>query len=156
VLQAPGFGPQRPVITSHAVPRDWVRYVVVVVAILLGLACPWLLTRQIRRRPKTRTWQLAENSARGSTRLRTETATDSLRSAIEDYPSVRHAAAWLAGNHDQPALLVRLHTEHRADVTELRRRIHTEAIPHLTHALDLDGLSTSPLVEPTTASTRTR
>jgi hypothetical protein len=154
VLPTPGFGPDRPVITSGAPPLSWVRYVVVVVAILLGLACLWYLSRQTRRRPKARTWRLSGNAETGYTRLHTATAIEPLVSELENYPGVVAAAAWLSGGPDRPGLLIRLRTDHQADLPALREEIHTEAIPRLRAALELDEVPTSILVEPTTSHIR--
>jgi formate hydrogenlyase subunit 3/multisubunit Na+/H+ antiporter MnhD subunit len=156
ILPTPGFGPNRPLITSHHPPASWVAYVVTVVAILLGLACLWFLTTQTRRRPRTRTWRLAGDPDRGTTRLHADVATEPLTDELETYPSVLAAAAWLSGSPAAPALLLRLRTDHEADLTALRTSIHTDAIPRLRAALELDGLPTEILIEPTTSHTRTR
>jgi hypothetical protein len=156
LLPTPGFGPHRRLITSSAPPLSWAPYVIVVVAILLGLGCLWFLAAQARRHPKTQSWRLAGDRDRGSTRLHADVAAEPLSLEIEDYPGVRAAAAWLSGQPNQPALLLRVRTDHEANIIELRQRIHTEALPRLAQALELGELPTTTLVEPTTATTRAR
>jgi formate hydrogenlyase subunit 3/multisubunit Na+/H+ antiporter MnhD subunit len=156
LLPTPGFGPNRVLITSHAPPASWVTYVVTVVAILLGLACLWFLTAQARHRPRTRTWRLPGDQDRGTTRLHADTAAEPLTDELETYPGVLAAAAWLSGSPAAPALLLRLRTDHEADLTALRANVHTDAIPRLRAALALDGLPTEILIEPTTSHIRTR
>jgi hypothetical protein len=156
VLPTPGFGPNRPVITHTAPPADWVPYVVTVVAILLGLACLVFLSRQGRRRPKTRPWRLSGNTDTGYTRLHTGTAIEPLVLELETYPGVVAAAAWLSGAPERPVMLLRLRTDHQADLPALREEIRTEAVPRLLAALDLDELPTDIVVEPTTSHVRAR
>jgi hypothetical protein len=156
LLPTPGFGPHRRLIASQTPPAAWVPYVVAVVAILLGLACLWFLAAQARRRPKTHTWRLAVDRDRGITRLHADVAAEPFTAEVEEYPGVHSAEAWLSGQPEAPALLLRIRTEHDADITELRGRIHTEALPRLTQALELAELPATTLVEPTTATTRAR
>jgi hypothetical protein len=156
VLPTPGFGPNRVLITSHAPPASWVAYVVTVVAILLGLSCLWFLTIQARRRPKTRTWRLSGDPETGYTRLHADTATEPLTDELETHPGVHSAAAWLTGSPAMPALLLRLRTDHQANLAARRASIHTDAIPRLRQALELDDLPTEILIEPTTSHTRTQ
>jgi hypothetical protein len=155
-LPTGGFGPNRPVITRTVPPADWVPYVVTIVAILLGLACLWFLSRQASTRPKTRTWRLSGDSETGYTTLHAGTAIEPLVTELETYPGVVAAAAWLSGGPDRPGLLVRLRTDHQADLPTLREEIHAEAVPRLRAALDLDELPTGILVEPTTSHIRAR
>jgi hypothetical protein len=53
---------------------------------------------------------------------------------------VHKASARLAGSRAQPALHLVVATEDRADISGLRKRIDTEALPRLRHALDIDTL----------------
>lgn len=78
-------------------PQAWVPYVVVVAAILVGLAVLRWLAAQALRRPRTRQWRITGNPGRGVTTMHSGTAAAPLAADIETYPGVRSAAAWLAG-----------------------------------------------------------
>lgn len=134
----------------------WVPYVVVAAAILLALLCLLWLAAQARRRPKTQTWRLDDDPESGITRLSADVAVDPLVAEIEDFPGVRSAAAWLPGSPDDAQLILRVRTEHDADLTALRGSIATEAVPRLCEALELSGLPTTVEFVPTAATTRTR
>lgn len=136
---------------------SWAPYVVVVVAILLGLAClPWLAAQTIRR-PKTNTWRLADDPDTGVTTISNTTAVDPLETDIENHQGVRSAHAWLTGHPADPHLVVRVRTEHDTQLDTLRDEIHGHALPRLRQALALEQLPTTVHIEPTTAApTHTR
>ncbi len=145
-----------PLATSPQVPV-WVPWATAVTAVLVSVLClRWLLAQTLRR-AKTTTWQLAHDPRRGSTRLAADTAVTPLVEEIETYPGVRQARAELAGSRAHPRLHLRVGTEDRADISELRRRIDTDAIPRMREALELDHLETDLLLRLHDArSTRTR
>jgi len=59
---------------------------------------------------------------------------------------VHRASARLAGTSARPTLYLSVGTEDAADVTALRYRIDTEAVPRLCQALDLDHLPAEVLI----------
>ncbi len=129
-----------PVLPSVPSAGGWVPWAAAVVAILIGLLClRWLLAQTIRR-PKTGTWTLTEDPARGATTIDADTGVAPLVAEIETYPGVHNASARLSGSRTQPVLHLVVGTEDGADITELRERIDTEALPRLRQALDLDAL----------------
>ena len=127
--------PRRPV-----TPPPWVPWAVAAVAIIVGLlALRWLIAQTIRR-PRTGTWQLAPDTSAGTTHIDSDTAAAPLADEITDYPGVHSATARLTGPRQHPRLYLRVSTDDRADISDLRHRIDTEAIPHLIQALDLPDL----------------
>ena len=86
---------------------------------------------------RTGTWRLEEDPSTGTTRLDARTAVDPLVDEVEGYAGVHRASARLSGTASRPTLHLVLGTEDAADVSELRRRIDTDAIPRLCRALDL-------------------
>jgi hypothetical protein len=127
-------------------PPTWVPYLTIVIAVILGLGClRWLLAQTIRK-PKTGTWRLADDPSTGTTRLDAQTAVDPLVDELEGYPGVHRASARLSGTSSRPTLHLVVGTEDAADITELRRRIDTDAIPRLCQALDLPQLPADLLI----------
>jgi hypothetical protein len=136
----------RPLTPAGVSLPAWVAYVTVVVAVVVGLLALRWLAAQAQRRPRTGTWRLEADPARGTTTLDARDAVDPLVSEIETYPGVHRASAWLSGTPLQPTLYLSVGTEDAADVTALRGRIDTEAVPHLCQALDLEHLPTELLI----------
>lgn len=127
---------------SSLSPPTWVAYLTLVVAVVVGLlALRWLLA-QTQRRARTGTWRLENNPATGTTRLDAQTAVDPLVDEVETYPGVHRASARLAGTPSRPTLYLTIGTEDAADITEVRRRVDTDAVPRLCQALDLAELPT--------------
>jgi membrane protein implicated in regulation of membrane protease activity len=127
-------------------PPSWAPWVTIVVAVVLGLlALRWLLA-QTQRRAKTGTWRLDTSEAGTTTRLDARTAVGPLVDEVESYDGVHRASARLAGTSARPTLYLDVGTEDAADVTALRHRIDTEAVPRLCRALDLDRLPAEVLI----------
>lgn len=123
----------------------WAPWATVVVAVVLGLlALRWLLA-QTQRRAKTGTWRLGDRDG-DITRLDAQTAVGPLVDEVESYDGVHRASARLAGTSARPTLYLSVGTEDAADVTALRYRIDTEAVPRLCQALDLDHLPAEVLI----------
>lgn len=137
-------------------PVSWVPYVVVVVAIVLGLLCLRWLIAQAGRRPRAGRWQLAPDPDAGVTTLPSDVAVAPIVEEISDHPGVVGAAGWLTGHRGEPHLTLRIRTDHTADLTGLRHDIATQAVPRLCQALDLDTLDVGIQFEPTTTVTRAR
>lgn len=131
---------EQPLTPSSLSPPDWVPYVTIVVAVVVGLlALRWLLA-QAQRKAKTGTWRLEADPTAGSTSLAAQDAVAPLVDEIEGYPGVHRASARLAGTASRPRLYLTVGTEDAADITEVRRRIDTEAVVRLRQALDLPTL----------------
>lgn len=124
----------------------WASYVAVTAAVVVGLLCLRWLLAQTQRRPKTGTWNLEADRSTGTTRLDAQTAVDPVVTEIESYPGVHRASARLAGTAAKPALHLVVGTDDDADITELRRRIDTDAIARLREALDLATLPADVLI----------
>lgn len=127
-------------------PPTWMSYVTIVVAVLVALLCLRWLLAQAQRRPKSGTWRLEADPARGVTRLEASTAVDPLVDEVQGYPGVHRATARLSGTAARPFLHLVVGTEDAADITDLRRRIHVDAIPRLRQALDLPTLPAELLI----------
>src|SRR4029453_15170747 len=129
-----------PILPTQVATPGWAPLAATVAALIVGLLClRWLLAQTIRR-PKTGTWTLTDNSRQGTTTIAASAAAAPLVAEIETYPGVHKASAWLSGSRAQPALHLVVATEDRADISELREHIDTNALPRLRHALDLDTL----------------
>lgn len=127
-------------------PPTWVAYVVIAVAVILGLLCIRWLIAQTLRKPASGTWRLENDPATGATRLDASTAVDPLVDEVQTYPGVHRASARLSGTAARPVLHLVVGTEDAADITALRRRIDDEAIPKLRQALDLPVLPADLLI----------
>ena len=131
---------EQPLTPSSLSLPTWAAYVTIVVAVVVGLlALRWLLA-QTQRRAKTGTWRLEDDPAAGSTSLAAQDAVAPLVDEVEGYPGVHRATARLAGTAQRPTLYLTVGTEDAADVTEVRRRIDSEAVVRLRRALDLPAL----------------
>ena len=129
-----------PVIPTHVATPDWAPWAGSVAAVIVGLLClRWLLAQTIRR-PRTSTWNLTDDPHQGTTMIAADAAAAPLVAEIETYPGVYKASARLSGSRAQPALHLVVATEDRADISGLRERIDTEALPRLRHALNIDTL----------------
>jgi hypothetical protein len=127
-------------------PPSWVPYLSIVVALIVGLlALRWLLA-QTMRKPATGTWRLEHDPATGTTRLDAQNAVDPLVEEVETYPGVHRASARLSCTSTRPQLHLVIGTEDAADITELRRRIDTDAVPRLRQALDQPALPADLLI----------
>lgn len=132
----------QPLTPTSLSPPTWVSYLTIVVAVIIGLlALRWLLA-QTQRRAKTGTWRLEADPATGATSIDAQQAVDPLVDEIENYPGVHRASARLAGTAARPTLYLTIGTADDADITDVRRRIDTDAVPHLRQALDLPALPT--------------
>ncbi|TWF78937.1 hypothetical protein FHX44_114861 [Pseudonocardia hierapolitana] len=121
------------------------------VAVIIGLlALRWLIAQTVRR-PAGSNWQLSPDTSTGTTHIGSAAAVRPLAEEIEDYPGVRSTTASLTGPHQHPHLHLRVSADDHADISELRRRIGTDAIPRLTQALNLPALHADVLLRLVTA-----
>jgi hypothetical protein len=151
----PSLAPTAPVITPRTGVQPWVPYLAVAATVVVGLLCLRWLVAQALRRPKTGTWRLHRDQARGLTRIDADVAADALAADVETYPGVKQATANLAGTKHQPTLHLVVTTEQNTPISPLRARIAEHALPRLRQALELDDLPGDLLlridtVEPTT------
>ncbi|GLZ48919.1 hypothetical protein Acsp06_51040 [Actinomycetospora sp. NBRC 106375] len=139
-------GEASPLTPATLSPPTWVAYLAIVVAIVVGMLClRWLIAQTIRK-PATGTWRLESDPAGGVTRLDAQAAVDPFVDEVETYPGVHRATARLSGTSARPFLHLDIGTEDAADITALRRRIDTDAVPRLRRALDLPALPADLLV----------
>lgn len=137
LLPAPADAPLLP---PGLVLPGWGSAAVAAVAIVIGLlALRWLIAQTIRR-PASSNWQLSSDTTTGTTHIDSDTAARPLADEIEDYPGVRSATAHLTGPRQHPRLYLRVSADDHADISDLRRRIGADAIPHLAQALNLPAL----------------
>jgi hypothetical protein len=136
----PQVRPDDPVIPTQLALPGWAPWAAVAAAVVVGLAClRWLLAQTIRR-PLTGTWMLTDNPGKGTTKIAADTAAAPLVDEIETYPGVYKATARLSGTRTAPMLHLEVAAEDRADISELRDRIDSQALPRLRDALDIDIL----------------
>jgi hypothetical protein len=129
-----------PVLAAELTPPAWVPWVAAAVAIVVGLlALRWLIAQAIRS-PGSSDWQLARDPHAGRTYIDSDVAAAPVAEEITEYPGVESATARLTGPRQRPRLYLRVSTDHRADISDLRHRIDDDAIPRLVQALDLPGL----------------
>lgn len=135
-----------PLTAASLSPPTWVAYLAIAVAALVGLLCVrWLIAQTIRK-PSSGTWRLENDPATGTTRIDAQIAVDPLVDEVETYPGVHRASARLSGTAARPFLHLVIGTEDAADITDLRRRVDTQAIPRLRRALDLPTLPADLLI----------
>ena len=132
LLTAPGvlaLVPADQALTPQASsPPNWAASVTVVVAVVVGLlALRWLLA-QTQRRARTGTWRLEDDPARDHPSRRPGRRRPAGRRG-RDLP--RGAPSLRPARRDRDAADTLPRRRHRgpADITELRRRIDTEALP---------------------------
>ena len=129
-----------PLVPGTAAPPDWVLWLVIAGAAVLGLLClRWLVT-QLFRMPRPVSWRMEADGSAGRTVLSSRTAAAAVAADIESYGDVRAADAWLAGSRATPELHLVVTAEPGADIPRLRSRIHDEAVVRLCRALDIGEL----------------
>jgi hypothetical protein len=146
-----------PLITPDTSPPWWTPWTVAAAAIIVALlSLRWLVAQAVRR-PQASSWQVAPDTSAGATHIDSDTAAQPLGEEIADYSDVHAATARLTGPRQHPQLRLSVTTDDRADIPALRRRIDTEAIPHLIQALNLPSLSADLLLRlDTSGGTRAR
>lgn len=110
--------------------------VVGLIIALLGLR--WLIIQL--RSNRLRSLDLVRDRTTGNTSIDTGAVCDALAEEIEAYDGVDAAGAQLIGTPSEPTLLVRVRLDGRGDLTDVRRTIETNGIPHLRQALDMPDL----------------
>jgi hypothetical protein len=136
----PWLSSTAPLVPGTSLPPTWVLIVSAVVAVLLGLFCVRWLAAQLTQRPKSTTWRLETDPARGHTVLSASIAVQPLVSEVTGYPGVHAASGTLAGSQDKPILVVTVRANQDADLAVIRRRISQDGLPRLRQALDLPAL----------------
>lgn len=136
----PWLSSTTPLVPGTILPPTWVLIVTAMAAVLLGLLCVRWIAAQLTRRPKSTTWRLGTDPARGNTTLPAEVAVEPLINEITGYPGVHAASATLAGSQDKPTLVLTVRANQDADLATIRRRISKDAMPRLRQALELSSL----------------
>lgn len=149
---------QTALLPSGVTVQSWVPYVVIVVAVIVGLLCLRWLFAQTRRRAVAQTWRLTGDRDKGTTRLDTSTAASAFAAEVQSYTGVHSASAVITGGRLDPELHLTLTVEDQEPVSEVRARIASQALPRLRAALELESLPTESLVRLSSAqpSSRTR
>ncbi|SMD25937.1 hypothetical protein [Kibdelosporangium aridum] len=129
-----------PLVAGTALPPTWVLILTAATAVLLGLLCLRWLAAQLIRRPKTTTWRLDTEPEHGRTTLSADVAVAPLVSDITAYHGVHAVSAVLAGQQDNPTLVLTIRANHGTDLNAVRRQINQHGIPRLRQALDLPSL----------------
>lgn len=130
-----------PLVPAGATVQPWVPYAVTAVAVVIGVLCLlWLVAQTGRRRERSQTWHLGADPGPGTTSIDTDAAAAAFANEVEAYPGVQRVSAAITGARAQPNLHLTLTTESDTDISALRTRIHTEALPRLRAALELDDL----------------
>jgi hypothetical protein len=118
-------------------PPTWALYLIVAVAVIVGLLCLRWLAAQLVHRPRPQIWRFEDDIATGRTELGTTTAIAPFVDEVKTYPGVSTAAATLSGSRTSPAVALVISAEQDGDLTEIRHRLDTHGLPRLTQALDL-------------------
>lgn len=149
----PAQDPAAALLPAGTSVQPWVPYAVIAAAVVIGALCLlWLVAQTGRRRERSQTWRLGGDPGRGTTLLNTDAAAAAFADEVEAYPGVQRASAAITGARSQPLLHLTLTTESDTQVSDLRTRIHTEALPRLRAALELDELPAEILLRLGTAA----
>jgi hypothetical protein len=132
--------PATPLAPGTELPPTWTLYAITGVAVLLALLCLRWLAAQLARKPKSHTWRIDDDPTHGHTELAARIATTPFTADITAYPGIHTAHADLAGTQHTPTLAVVVTTDHGADLTDIRHRLHTHGLPRLRNALGLTSL----------------
>lgn len=147
---------QAPLVSAGATVQGWVPYLVIVVAVVIGLLCLRWMLAQTRRRAVGQTWRFTGDRDKGTTSLDTAAAASAFTAEVQSYTGVHSASAVITGGRTDPELHLTLTLEDQTPVTELRARIANHALPRLRAALELDDLPTESLVRLGTATPSSR
>ncbi|RZQ64608.1 alkaline shock response membrane anchor protein AmaP [Amycolatopsis suaedae] len=132
--------PASPLVPGTARPPGWVLYLTAAVAIVAGLLLLRWSLAQLAGKPKTRTWHIENDPAKGRTELAASTAVEPFVAEVSAYPGVHTAQATLTGDRDAPTLVLVITTTQDGDLATIRDHLTTEGLPRLRGALDLDTL----------------
>lgn len=130
-----------PAVSQYVAGQVWVwplAAAICVAVALLGLR--WLLVQG--RSGRLRSLPLESDRSAGGTHMPADAVTDALEEEITGYPGVSRVHASLGGADSQPRLALSVACDDRADLGELRTRIHDQALAHVCSALELDRLPT--------------
>lgn len=128
------------VVPDRGAPPPWVLWAIVVCAGLVSLGSLRWLIAQLPRTPRPARWRARTPDSGSSTTLDTATACAPVAADIRAYEGVRSATARLSGPGGGPGLHLVVTAAPDADVTALRDRISTHAVPRLRQALELETL----------------
>lgn len=135
-----GWVSPRSALVPDAVPPAWVLWTVVGVGCLVALGAGRWAVAQIPRAPRPARWRARAKDGADTVALDTAVACAPVSTDIESYDGVRGASARLSGPGCGPGLHLVVTAAPDADVTALRARIRTHAVPRLRQALELEEL----------------
>jgi hypothetical protein len=118
----------------------WVLWTVVGVGCLVALGCVRWLVAQLPRKHRPVRWRARARDSADSVALDTAIACAPVAADISSYGGVRSATARLSGPGSGPGLHLVVTAAPDTDVTALRDRIRTHAVPRLRQALEIDEL----------------
>ncbi len=137
--------PHAPLLTQGQVQypstNSWVWPVVAAGSFVIALLALWWMAAQSRTRV-VRRMPLEPDRRQGTTTVRADAATGALTDELDSDPSIRASDALLHGSATTPGLRLGVTAENRADPAVVRARIETEALPHLSGALELEKVPT--------------
>ncbi|WP_067680556.1 hypothetical protein [Nocardia miyunensis] len=123
-----------------ATPPSGVLWAIVGVGCLVALGCVGWAFAQFPRIPRAVRWRGRARDCADTVALDTAVACAPVSADIESYDGVRSAAVRLSGPGSGPGLHLVVTAAPDADVTALRDRIRTHAVPRLRQALELEEL----------------
>ncbi|WP_067896807.1 hypothetical protein [Nocardia vaccinii] len=135
-----GWVGRRSALVPNGVPPVWVLWTVVGVGCLAALGAVRWAVAQIPRTPRPARWRARARDCADTVALDTAVACAPVATDIESYDGVRSATARLSGPGRGPGLHLVVTAAPDADVTALRDRIRTHAVPRLRQALELEEL----------------
>jgi hypothetical protein len=136
-----GWVDTRATLVAHDAARPtWVLWTVAAVAVAAGLGCLRWAIVQLPRPERRARWSARAMDSGDTAVLDTRTACAPATADIEGYDGVRAARARLSGPGRGHGLHLVVTASPDTDVTALRERIRTHAVPRLRQALELDVL----------------
>ncbi|WP_153414583.1 alkaline shock response membrane anchor protein AmaP [Nocardia macrotermitis] len=127
------------VVSSAALP-GWVLWAIVGVAGVVGIGCVGWVGVQVPRRVRSVRWRARARESVDTIGIDTAVACAPVATDIESYDGVREAAVRLSGPGSGPGLHLVVTAAPDVDVSALRERIGTHAVPRLRRALELEEL----------------
>jgi len=121
-------------------PPGWMLWAIAGVGCLVALGCVWWAIAQLPRKSRSVRWHARARDCADTVALDTAVACAPVSTDIESYDGVRSAVARLSGPGSGPGLHLVVTAAPDADVTALRDRIRTHAVPRLRQALELEEL----------------
>lgn len=135
-----GWVGRRSGVVPDATPPGWVLWIVAGAGCLVALGCVRWLVAQLPRNRRPARWRARARDSADTVALDTAVACAPVARDISVYEGVRSASARLSGPGSGPGLHLVVTAAPDIDVTALRDRIRTHAVPRLRQALEIDEL----------------